>query len=129
VGPDQGRFLVGNTKIFSAFFGGQDRMGPAVEGPHFFRGVPIVEKKIVEQRSPDQAFYIRYFKKSAQGKTQLCHIHAVFVHRNPAVLYVPLCPGKNSVPKNWGGYFSKRFSVLHCSPSTGFGIPLILFFI
>jgi hypothetical protein len=90
MGSDQRRFLVGNAKKLPAIFSGPDRMGPPVEGPHFFRGVPIVEKKIVEQRGPNQAFHVHDFEKFAQAETQLRHVQAVLVHRDPAVLYVPL---------------------------------------
>jgi hypothetical protein len=90
MGPDQRRFLPGDVKIFPAIFDSPDRMGPAMEGPHLFRGVPVVEEKIVEQGGSDEAFPISHFKNSAQGKTQLCHIQAMLVHRNPAVLNVIL---------------------------------------
>jgi hypothetical protein len=80
MGPDQRRFLAGNIKVFPAVFDSPDRVGPAVEGPHLFRGVPIVEEKVVEQGGPDQAFPIRYFEDSAQGKTELCHVQAMLVH-------------------------------------------------
>jgi hypothetical protein len=80
--------LVSQVKILLSIFQSLFRMVKAVEPVGRIRCVPVVEKVIVEQSTPEQAlFFTGNAQKMRQFQTEVGHGHAVEQNRGIPMLY------------------------------------------
>lgn len=87
VGDDVGLFW-GQKQICLGIFQGPFGMMKAMEPVRLVRCVPIIEKVIVEQSTPQQTcLFAGNAQKTHQSQAKVGYCHAVEQHRGIAVLY------------------------------------------